>query len=506
MKKGVRLWVMLTLILVGFSLIAVTSLYLLMTHQATQQIQQKEEKSLLAVGKQLAIEPTTKTALKENVPNKTLERYTTQVTKLHGFDFIVLINMQSIRLTHPDSTKIGQHFTGGDEQAALNGKTYISTGVGTLGRSLRCFVPVFSAGKQVGVVTLGIKMTSLGTLINQSKNNYVFALFISILLSIVVALIVSYYLKKQLHSLEPKEISRLLEERNAMLTETLDSIIVIDRSQKITLANKSAAKFYQQMTNQQNQLIGQPLNQIIVNPNALDMNKRSEQFYQQNGQDYFISIAPIMVKRKKVGDIIFITNTTETLFLADQLQNSTSYVSDLQEQTHDFMNRIHIIYGLVDLGRYSELKGYLTSILQPEQALTRRLSILIKDPTIAGFLVSERQRFLARQIQLQIEIIPEITKNSRPNDVITLLNIFRYLHQCFLRQQLPTEINLQIKNTGQHMLICYSMISTKLLLNSLQNDLSLPFFKQLLNDLTGKVSWQNQGNWLQLEILVRYGV
>lgn len=51
------------------------------------------------------------------------------------------------------------------------------------------------------------------------------------------------------------------------------------------------------------------------------------------------------------------------LFLADQLQNSTSYVSDLQEQTHDFMNRIHIIYGLVDLGRYSELKGYLTSIL-----------------------------------------------------------------------------------------------------------------------------------------------
>lgn len=107
MKKGVRLWVMLTLILVGFSLIAVTSLYLLMTHQATQQIQQKEEKSLLAVGKQLAIEPTTKTALKENVPNKTLERYTTQVTKLHGFDFIVLINMQSIRLTHPDSTKIG---------------------------------------------------------------------------------------------------------------------------------------------------------------------------------------------------------------------------------------------------------------------------------------------------------------------------------------------------------------------------------------------------------------
>lgn len=90
--------------------------------------------------------------------------------------------------------------------------------------------------------------------------------------------------------------------------------------------------------------------------------------------------------------------------------------------------------------------------------------------------------------------------------MITLLNIFRYLHQCFLRQQLPTEINLQIKNIGQHMLICYSMISTKLLLNSLQNDLSLPFFKQLLNNLTGKVSWQNQGNWLQLEILVRYGV
>lgn len=506
MKKGVRLWVMLALILVGFSLIAVTSLYLLMTHQAAQQIQQKEENSLLAVGKQLAIEPSIKTALKENQPTASLEHYTTRVTKLHGFDFIVLINMKSIRLTHPNPAKIGKHFAGGDERAALTGKTYISTGVGTLGRSLRGFVPVFFKGKQIGVVALGIKTTTLGTLIDQSKNNYVFALLISILLSILIALILSYYLKKQLHNLEPKEISRLLEERNAMLNETLDSVIVIDLQQKITLANKSAAKLYQKMNNQKLQLVGQPLNQLILNTSALDMNKRSEQFYQQNGQDYFISIAPIMVKRKKVGAIIFLTNTTETLFLADQLQNSTSYVSDLQEQSHDLMNRLHIIYGLVDLGEYTELKKYLTSILQPDQALTRRLSILIQDPTIAGFLVSERQKFLARQIQLQIEITPEIAKNNRSDDVITLLNIFRYLHQSLLKQQLPTEIILQIKSTQQQLHICYSMISTKMLLKSLKNDLSLPFFKQLLNDLTGKVSWQSQGNWLQIKIIVSYGV
>ena len=47
----------------------------------------------------------------------------------------------------------------------------------------------------------------------------------------------AYHLKGQLHNLEPKEIARLLEERNAMINETKDIVLVLDLNQNILLAN-----------------------------------------------------------------------------------------------------------------------------------------------------------------------------------------------------------------------------------------------------------------------------
>ncbi len=47
------------------------------------------------------------------------EQYTLDVIQIHQLDFIVLMTMDGIRLTHPDKTKIGKHFEGGDEKSAL---------------------------------------------------------------------------------------------------------------------------------------------------------------------------------------------------------------------------------------------------------------------------------------------------------------------------------------------------------------------------------------------------
>ncbi len=38
----------------------------------------------------------------------------------------------------------------------------------------------------------------------------------------------------------------------------------------------------------------------------------------QNGQDYFVSIAPINVRKKTIGHVIFLKNATETFIVAEQ--------------------------------------------------------------------------------------------------------------------------------------------------------------------------------------------
>ena len=376
--KGWRLWGWLSLIFTSTLLVTVFTVYGFTLLENRQQFETRESQLLLSVGRQLAQEPRVISALKANKADPATRAYANSVAKNFKLDFVVIMNMQAIRLTHPDPKQINRHFRGGDEVRALQGHAYVSVQRGTLGRSLRGFVPVYQNRKQIGVVALGIKVTALQMLIHNSQNGFRLALLVGIVMGILIAFLVAYYIKRQLHDLEPKEIARLLEERNAMLEETKDPVIVVDLNQTIVLVNRAASKLQRHLIHEQ-AFIGRPLTTLIAHPERIKLTVKTEQFYQQDGQDYLFSAAPIIVKKQKIGYVIFLRNATEAIFVADQLANTTAYANALQSQSHEFMNKLHVIYGLVAIKQYDELAIYLQDLLKPEQEFANRLALLVKN-------------------------------------------------------------------------------------------------------------------------------
>ena len=57
------------------------------------------------------------------------------------------------------------------------------------------------------------------------------------------------------------------------------------------------------------------------------------------------------------------------LLSQNETVSTTTYASALQSQSHEFMNKMHVIYGLVDLEDYEALKHYLADLLKPERNL-----------------------------------------------------------------------------------------------------------------------------------------
>ena len=212
MKKGLRLWSLLTIAFIS-TLFLITSLfYGLMVYQTAQSVRKTESKLLLSIGKQLSIDPLVKQVLTTHTNEKALETYATDIYHIYDLDFVVIMDMQAKRLTHPDANLIGKPFQSNDEKEALKGHTYVSFSKGSLGQSLRGFVPVYDNQKQqIGVVALGIKVQTLGTLINKFRQGYTIVLFTSIAIGFIAALGIAYYLKRQLLNLYPKEVSQLLE-------------------------------------------------------------------------------------------------------------------------------------------------------------------------------------------------------------------------------------------------------------------------------------------------------
>lgn len=483
MKKKLSLWAVLSFSFIATLVLSVSISYGLVIKNAANRVRQNEEKLLLATGKQLASETLVIESLQKNETNESLQRYTNQLTQNYELDFIVVMDMNAIRLTHPDRSKIGKHFEGGDESTSLQGKNHVSISQGTLGKSLRVFVPVYGADSQIGVIALGVKLTALSTMIQQSQKDYKISLIIGLIFSLIISFGVSLYLKRILLNLEPREIASLLEERNAMLEEMEAAVVVIDLHEKVLLANLQAQTLYR-YTTQENDLTGQPIQKLLTDFNQIDLDKKIEQLYQQHGQDYLFSSSPIVVRGHKTGYIIFLRNATESIFVADQLANTTAYATALQSQSHEFMNKLHVIYGLANLEAYDELTHYLDTLLTPEQEFSSYLSLLVKDPIIAGFLIGERQKFSEVKTKLQIEIFPEIPLNNS-EERTELITIYRYIHYAFLQRKLPETLNLSIELINGMLITTYTFNNEDILQNEwfkIKESLHSFYFKQLLND------------------------
>ena len=145
-------------------------------------------------------------------------------------------------------------------------------------------------------------MQSLSALVKSSRKGYLLALALSITIAAFAATGLAYYLKRQLHNLEPKEISRLFEERNAMLEETKDAVIVLDLNQQINLANIAANELYQKNSGHNDSLVGKHLQDLILQTDAVDLERNVEQLYRQNGQDFLFPLHRSMwIRNGSVG-------------------------------------------------------------------------------------------------------------------------------------------------------------------------------------------------------------
>ena len=117
--------------------------------QTADRVKEEERTTALRTAKLVAETPSVAQALQTRKGLKELRNYTLDVQHTTGTEFVVVMNMNSIRLTHPDANKIGKKFTGGDEQPAMH-HIKTSTSAGTLGKSMRAFVPIYGKDKTSG--------------------------------------------------------------------------------------------------------------------------------------------------------------------------------------------------------------------------------------------------------------------------------------------------------------------------------------------------------------------
>lgn len=458
MKKRKRLWnlwktiTLLVCTVVIFSLLVTDILISHNVERTTEDSQAEKAKTIAHI---VANDSVVINGLIGKADTSAIQTYTNRILKNTGVQFIVVMDMDGIRKSHPNPQKIGHHFIGGDEGPALKGKEHVSLAEGTLGISMRVFVPIFSeTGEQLGAVAVGISADNVKERVKQSRHIIYIGVGVGVLVGIIGAILLARHIKKSLFGLEPHRIAKILEERNTMLLSVKEGIIAVDKEANVTLINNEAKRLFKK-SGLEEDFIGKDVELYMPNSCIKEVLQTGEVQLNEEQNIYGITIVtnrvPLYVKGEIVGAIATFRDKTEIRKLAEELTGIRLYAEALRAQSHEFMNKMHVVLGLTHMKQYEELQKYVSSMVSEHQYEIGGVMKRIKSPVFAGFLLGKLSYAREKNIKLIISedsYLPEIYDESITHELITIVgnlidNALEAVIHCKKKQ---VEVGIQYQN------------------------------------------------------------
>ncbi len=425
-----RQWKLSTIIIIFVCIVVLISLVItsiLIGNTVKNSIHETAEEKAEAVSRTTAQSNIVKRGLKDKSKEQQIQRYTSEIKSATDVSFIVVMDMNSIRKSHPNSDLIGKKFQGGDESPALKGKEIITESKGTLGKSLRSFTPIYDNGKQIGIVAVGIPIETVNEAFASGMRDIFIGLIVGMFFGIIGAYLLARYIKKILHGLEPAIIAKRLEERNTMLQSVHEGIVAVDKEGKINLINKSATQIFKRAGLAENP-IGLKINEYLDSTqlhNVVELGRPEVDEEQNiNGVKILVNRVPLYVNNQIVGAISTFRDKTEMNRLSEQLVGVKTYAETLRAQSHEFSNRLHVIMGMLQMENYEEVKQYIREIVSFSVQENVNIATQIKDAALAGFLIGKLSLAREKNIELTIhinEIVPEPYDNQLTHEIITVI-------------------------------------------------------------------------------------
>ncbi|MFD6490816.1 SpoIIE family protein phosphatase [Streptomyces sp. NPDC060188] len=215
---------------------AVVALVLQVRHDSTQEARNRS----LAVAETFANAPGTREALSAPNPTAVLQPSAEAARKASKVDFIVVLNTDAIRYTHPKPDRIGKKFVG-TTAPVLAGHSITEQVDGTIGPLVQATVPIKAPdGKVVGMVSAGITTENVGGAADRQLPLVLGAAGVALALATTSTALVTRRLLRQTHGLGPYEMTRMYEHHDAVLHSVREGVIIVGGEGQLLLANDEA--------------------------------------------------------------------------------------------------------------------------------------------------------------------------------------------------------------------------------------------------------------------------
>nr|WP_255771015.1 ATP-binding protein [Oceanobacillus alkalisoli] len=422
-----------TTLLVLLSVLASLVAAAIFLHQA---IENREHESvntkLKNIGRMVAKDPRVIEGVTDEALNDAIQLYAKEVEEATDISFVVVLDDDLIRKSHPQPEVIGEPFSNLEDAArSLNGTEHYSQEEGVLGEGTRFFTPIWNAaGEQIGVVCVGFVQEN----VNQALSNAYKSLYAGLLFGLAVGLIGAFYLARQLKKLlwgmEPKEIVLKMKERDQITDSVSEGIIAVSPNREVLLQNNNFIDLMNkaglQISSTESGFLGEEIFSILFEEVFEKEKPLVNEQLVLNQLELIANVKLVHLDGETYGAVATLRDQSEFRQLARELSGTTQYIDSLRAQNHKFMNQLHTILGLIELEKYDDVEKFIRVLNMDYHEEIGFVTDKIKSPAIAGFLLGKRSELREQGVELTIDEyshFPNIKMDEILHDLLLSIGI-----------------------------------------------------------------------------------
>jgi len=280
----------------------------------------------------------------------------------------------------------------------MHGHEQISVSQGSLGTSIRAKVPVFSTGGQVlGLVSTGYLIPT----VMSSAARVTLTLWpwfgIGLIGALLCSMWVSRKIKRELLQLEPAQIAGLVQQHRAVLDALQEGVLMVAPDGSISAANPLATRMLALGTLSKPLWVAQLWPALAESEILAGQDSRADVLLALGGTPVLVSSI-----RSGVGRVVTFRDRAEFTRIAEELTHSKELTDLLRAQSHEFMNRLHTIAGLIHLNRGGEALR-LISDHSEHSSEVQELLAWIEVPAVAALIIGKFARAHEKRVRLILE-------------------------------------------------------------------------------------------------------
>jgi two-component system CitB family sensor kinase len=403
--------------IIAMTMLAGLGLYSSLAGKASDEQAVQQARSIAVT---LGNDPGVASALAAGDPGNVLPTLGERIRRDAQASYVVIIDRTGIRHSHPNPALVGERIE--EPVDALDGTVHTGIDDGSLGRSANVRAPILDlAARPIGEVSVGILESEVSSRFTQQMGSVALYTLLALGLGVAASLILARMIKRATFDLEPAEIVALLQEREATLHGIREGVLAIDADGRINVLNEEARRLLTVRAARLGQRVADVLPPGRLQDIVTGRIGGSDLVAVTDEHLLVLNRMPVIVANRQIGWVVTIRDRTELEGLLRQLDSVEGLTSALRGQEHEFVNRLHVLSVLLDLGEFEEATRYSRQLQAETTLASEEVRSKIASPVVAALVIAKIAVAAERDVIVRID--PSSTLTSSEGDLLPIVTV-----------------------------------------------------------------------------------